>query len=160
MNGTVKQNVLTQEGYKRLQEELDYLKTVKRKEIVENIRTALSFGDLTENSEYDEAKNEQAKVEFKIVELEDTLRNVRIIDENEIDVNAVSMGSKVTLKNAATGEQIEYSIVGSTEADPFENKISDESPVGNAIVGKTIGEVIHIVTLKGEITYQIVGITK
>lgn len=127
-----KKFIMTYEGVKKLESELEYLKTVKRKEITEKIKVALGYGDLSENSEYDEAKNEQAFVEGKIVQLENTLRNASVIDENDISSDVVGIGSRVTVYDYDFEEEVTYSIVGSTEADPMNFKISNESPVGNA----------------------------
>ena len=124
-----KQELLTQEGYNKLEEELEYLKTVKRKEVAERLKVAISFGDLSENAEYDEAKNEQAKLEEQILKLDEKLRKAVIIDESQIDLDIVMVGSIVKLYDFDFDEEIEYSIVGSAEADPFEGKISNESPV-------------------------------
>ncbi len=127
---------MTYEGVKKLEEELEYLKTVKRKEITEKIKVALSFGDLSENSEYDEAKNEQAFAEGRIIQLENMLKNASIVDENEVPKDVVSVGSIVKVKDYEFDEEVEYIIVGSAEADPMNNKISNESPVGNGLIGK------------------------
>ena len=137
-----KQTILTPQGLKQLEEELDELKTVRRKEVSEKIKVALSFGDLSENGEYDEAKNEQAQVEQRIMKLESMLKTAKIIDESEIDTTKVSIGVRVKVYDIDFDEEIEYTIVGSTEADPPNNKISDESPVGRALLGASIGETV------------------
>ena len=137
-----KQTILTPQGLKQLEEELDELKTVRRKEVSEKIKVALSFGDLSENGEYDEAKNEQAQVEQRIMKLESMLKTAKIIDESEIDTTKVSIGARVKVYDIDFDEEIEYTIVGSTEADPPNNKISDESPVGRALLGASIGETV------------------
>ena len=137
-----KQELLTQDGYNKLEEELEYLKTVKRKEVAERLKVAISFGDLSENAEYDEAKNEQAKLEEQILKLDEKLRKAVIIDESQIDLDIVMVGSIVKLYDFDFDEEIEYSIVGSAEADPFEGKISNESPVGKALLGARVGEVV------------------
>jgi transcription elongation factor GreA len=155
-----KQVVLTYEGLEKLEKELEELKVVKRKEIADKIRQALSFGDLNENSEYDEAKNEQAQIEARIVKIENMLKNAKIIDEDEIDTEVVSIGVKVKVKDLNENEEIEYNIVGSTEADPFMYKISDESPVGAALLGKKIGDIIEVSVPDGVLKYEIISITK
>lgn len=137
-----KKNIVTAEGLKKLEDELEYLKTVKRREISEKIKVALSFGDLSENSEYDEAKNDQAQMENRIMQLEDMLKNVHVIDEDSIDTTVVSIGSKVKVLDVEFDEEIEYSIVGSTEANPMDNKISNESPVGKALLGAKVGDTV------------------
>ncbi|HBH1936571.1 TPA: transcription elongation factor GreA, partial [Clostridioides difficile] len=125
-----KEFLLTQEGYDKLEEELENLKVVKRKEVAERIKVAISFGDLSENAEYDEAKKEQAQVEERILKLENMVRKAVIIDESKIDLNVVTIGSIVKVKDLEFDEEVEYTIVGSTEADPYDGKISNESPVG------------------------------
>lgn len=155
-----KQILLTDEGLQKLKDELDELKTVKRKEIAEKIKGALSFGDLSENSEYDEAKNDQAIMEARIAEIEAILKNVKVIDESEIDTKTVSVGSKVTLKDLETDEKVEYKIVGSNEANPLEGKISDESPVGKGILGCKVRQKVEIETPGGVSKYQIMKISK
>lgn len=155
-----KQIIITDEGLKKLKEELDYLKKVRRREVAEGLRQARSFGDLTENSEYDEAKNEQAKVEAQILELEETLKNVKILNESEIPTDAVSVGSIVKVFDETYNEETEYSIVGSTEADPINGKISDHSPIGAALIGAKIGESVSIQTPSGKITMRILEIRR
>lgn len=155
-----KQVVLTDEGLRKLEEELEQLKTEKRKEIAEKIKVALSFGDLSENSEYDEAKNEQAMVESRITQLEVMLKNVKLIDEEDIKTDAVSIGTKVKLLDVEYNEEIEYHIVGSTESDPDNNRISDESPVGRALIGHKEGETILADSPGGAISFKILQITK
>ena len=142
----VKQVILTDEGLKKLEEELEQLKTVKRKEIAEKIKVALSFGDLSENSEYDEAKNEQALVESRIASIEATLKNAQVIDSKDIKTNKVFVGTKVKLLDLEFNEECEYKIVGSNEADPANGKISDESPVGKGILGHRVGQTVEIET--------------
>lgn len=156
----VKQFKLTEEGLKQREEELEYLKSVKRKDIADKIKVALSFGDLSENSEYDEAKNEQAQVESRILELETILKNVVIIDESEISTDAIKIGVKVKLLDIDLNEEEEYQIVGSTEANPFKGSISDESPVGKAMLGKKIGDVVDIEAPGGMIRYKVLDIAK
>ena len=156
----IKEVVMSREGLKKLEEELEYLKTVRRKEVAEKIKTALGYGDLSENSEYDEAKNEQAIVEGRIAEIEMQLKHVRILDENAINTETVHIGSKVTVKNHR-GEKCEYKIVGSTEADPRNGAISDESPVGKALLGHEVGDKVQIVLPTGaEVTYEVLVISK
>lgn len=145
-----KQIVVTQSGLKALEDELEQLKTVRRKEVSEKIRVARSYGDLSENSEYDEAKNEQAIVEARIADLEVMLKNVVILDEGELRTDAVSLGSTVKVYDVEFEEELEYTIVGSTEADIDLNKISDESPVGKALIGKKVGEVAEAVLPSGD----------
>lgn len=154
------QLTLTKEGLEKLQSELDYLKNEKRKEIVESIRIALSFGDLSENSEYDEAKTQQAKVEGRIQELEEMLRNVKVISDDQISTDAVSIGSKVLVFNATKKMDVEYTIVGSTEASPLQKKISDMSPIGQALLGHKVGDTVTALTPAGEITLEIMSINK
>ena len=154
------QLTLTKEGLEKLQNELDYLKNEKRKEIVESIRIALSFGDLSENSEYDEAKTQQAKVEGRIQELEEMLKNVKVISDDQISTDAVSIGSKVLVFNATKKVDVEYNIVGSTEAAPLLHKISDQSPIGMALLGHKVGESVTAITPAGEVTLEIMSITK
>lgn len=155
-----KETLLTYEGLKKLEEELEYLKTQKRKEVAERIKVALGFGDLSENSEYDEAKNEQAQVEMKIVDLENKLRNVKIIDEDEIDTKTVQVGNTVQVLDMEFDEKIDYTIVGSTEADLLENKISNESPIGMALLGKKKNEVVEVEAPAGVLSFKILKITK
>ncbi|MGN0626425.1 MAG: transcription elongation factor GreA [Oscillospiraceae bacterium] len=145
-----KQIVVTQSGLKALEDELEQLKTVRRKEVSEKIRVARSYGDLSENSEYDEAKNEQAIVEARIADLEVMLKNVVILDEGELRTDTVSLGSTVKVYDVEFEEELEYTIVGSTEADIDLNKISDESPVGKALIGKKVGDVAEAVLPSGD----------
>lgn len=156
-----KQVILTYEGLKNLEDELDYLKVVRRKEVAEKIKQALAFGDLSENSEYDEAKNEQAQLELRIVQIESMLKNAKIIDEDEIDTNKVSLGAKVRVLDCEFNEEIEYTIVGSTEADPANFKISDESPVGKALMGAAVGDTVKTQVPSGEeLEFKILSISK
>lgn len=157
---TSKEVVLTYEGLKKLEVELEFLRGVKRKEIAERIKQALSFGDISENSEYDEAKNEQAQMEGRIAQLETMLKNARVIDEDEVSTEKVSIGSKVTLLDMEFDEEVEYHIVGSTEADPGKFKISNESPVGSALMGKKKGNVVEVNVPDGVIKFKIVKIDK
>ncbi len=145
---------------KKLENELEYLKTVKRKEITEKIKVALGYGDLSENSEYDEAKNDQAFTEGRIVTLENMLKNAVVVDESEIPKDVVSVGSKVKVKDYEFDEEVEYSIVGSAEADPMNFKISNESPVGSALIGKKIGEIVEVQIPDGVNKFEILGISR
>ncbi|MBQ2862200.1 MAG: transcription elongation factor GreA [Oscillospiraceae bacterium] len=154
-----KKVVVTASGLKALEEELEQLKTVRRKEVSEKIRVARSYGDLSENSEYDEAKNEQAIVEARIADLEVMLKNVVILDESELVTDAVSLGSTVKLYDEEFEEELEYIIVGSTEADIDLGKISDESPVGKALIGKKAGEVAEAILPSGDIArFKVISI--
>lgn len=150
---------LTEDGKKKLQEELEYLKTAGRTDIAEKIKIARGYGDLSENSEYDEAKNEQAKIEARIVELESILKNVEIITDVK-GAKTVMVGITVKVRNEKTGKEAEYKMVGSTEADPRNGKISDECPVGKALLGKKVGEVAVAETASGEIEFTVLSITK
>lgn len=154
-----KQVKLTEDGLKQLEEELEYLKTKKRKEVSEKIKVALGFGDLSENSEYDEAKNEQAQVEACIVSVENMLKNAIVIDESERDTSKVELGATVTIHDIEFDEDITYKIVGSTEADPDEGRLSDESPLGKSLMGKAEGEMIDVDAPAGVIQYKILKIS-
>ena len=152
--------VMSAAGLKTMQDELEYLKTVRRKELAEEIKEARSHGDLSENSEYDEAKNTQGLVENRISELEQMLKNVRIIDEAELSTETVSVGTHVTIQEQGETETEEYDIVGRTEADPLNGKISDESPVGKALLGKGVGETADVQLPNGStVVYQVLNIT-
>ena len=155
-----KEVLLTQEGYDNLEKELEYLTTEKRAEIAERIKVALGFGDLSENSEYDEAKNAQAANETKIAELENKLRYAKIIDESEIDTKTVQVGNTVKVLDIEFNEEETYTIVGSTEVDLAQNKISNESPIGAALMGAKKGQVVEAQAPAGVIKYKIVSITK
>ena len=155
-----KQTIITDEGLKKLEQELEDLKTNKRKEIAEKIKVALSFGDLSENSEYDEAKNEQAIIEGRIAEIEAQLKNVRVLDESELSDGSVHVASKVDVLNVSTKKAATYRIVGSTESDPMSGKISDESPVGKALLGHVVGDVVEVEIPAGIINYEITAISK
>ena len=154
----VKQITVSSEGLKKLQEELEYLKTIKRKEVAENIKTARSFGDLSENSEYDEAKDEQGKVEKRIADIEAMLTNIRVVDGTDAKSDAAGVGSKVRILYVDDNEEAEYSIVGPTEADPLSGKISDDSPVGSAILNKKVGDEFVVETPGGNVTIRIIAI--
>jgi transcription elongation factor GreA len=153
-----KEVILTQGGLEKLEKELEHLKSVKRREVAARIKTAISFGDISENSEYEDAKNEQAFIEGRIITLEKMLRNVRLIDDAETSPDKVGIGSRVLLKDLEYDEDFEYTIVGSAEANPAENKISNESPVGKAILNKKIGDVVEVTVPAGVLKYQIVQI--
>ena len=155
-----KETLLTYEGLKKLEEELEYLKTEKRKEVAERIKVALGFGDLSENSEYDEAKNEQAQVEMRIIDLENKLRNVKLIDEDEIETKTVQVGNVVQVLDMEYDEKVEYKIVGSTEVDIAENKISNESPIGQALLGRKKNEIVEVQAPGGVLSFKILKITK
>ncbi|HHX17898.1 MAG TPA: transcription elongation factor GreA [Clostridium sp.] len=155
-----KEVVLTFEGLKKLEQELEYLKTVKRREVAERIKQALSFGDISENSEYDEAKNEQAHVEGRIAQLEAMLKRAKVIDEDDVKTDVVSIGSKVSIFDMEFEEEVEYFIVGSTEADPSKYKISNESPVGKALIGKAKDSIVEVQVPDGVIKYKILDIRK
>ena len=155
-----KEVLLTQEGYDNLEKELEYLKTEKRTEISERIKVALGFGDLSENSEYDEAKNAQASNEIKIAELENKLRYARIIDESEIDTKIVQVGNKVKVLDMEYNEEVEYTIVGSTEVDLSQNRISNESPIGAALLGAKKKQVVEAQTPGGVVKFKILAIKK
>lgn len=147
-------------GLKAIQEELEYLKTVRRKELAEEIKEARSHGDLSENSEYDEAKNTQGLVENRITELEQMVKNAIVIDESELSVDNVSVGTHVTIQMEGEDEAEEYDIVGRTEADPMNGKISDESPVGHALLGKAVGEKTEVLLPTGmTVVYEVLNIT-
>ena len=151
---------VTREGYERLVDELKYLKEVKRVEVVEAIATAKSFGDLSENSEYDEAKTEQSKVEGRILELEELLRTVVIISDDQIKTDVINVGSVVTVYNETRKLETVYAIVGATEADPLNGKISDHSPIGAALVGKRVNDKVVAETPGGSVHLTILGISK
>ena len=155
-----KQFIMTYEGVKKLEEELEYLKTVKRKEITEKIKVALGYGDLSENSEYDEAKNDQAFTEGRILQLENMLKNAVVVDESEIPKDKVSVGSIVKVMDYDFEEEVEYTIVGSAEADPMNFKISNESPVGSALVGKKVGDIVEVAVPDGVNKFEVLGIRR
>lgn len=155
-----KQFLMTYEGVKKLEEELEFLKTVKRKEITEKIKVALGYGDLSENSEYDEAKNDQAFTEGRILQLENMLKNAVVVDENEIPKDKVSVGSIVKVMDYDFDEEVEYTMVGSAEADPMNLRISNESPVGSALIGKKVGDVVEVVVPNGVSKFEVLGIRR
>lgn len=152
--------ILTYEGLKKLEDELENLKSVKRREIAERIKSALAFGDLSENAEYDEAKNDQAYVEARIAHIENMLKHAKVIDEDEITTDIVGLGTKVKVLDIDEKEEIEYTIVGSTEADPANFKISNESPVGKALIGKAAGNEVKVLVPDGTINLRILEIYK
>lgn len=153
-----KEVLLTPDGLKRLEEELENLKSVKRREVAERIKVAIGYGDISENSEYEDAKNEQAFIEGRIITLEKMLRNARIINNDEIDLETVSIGSTVIVEDMEFGDNMQYTIVGTAESDPLNNKISNESPVGRAIIGKKKGMTVEVNVPAGIIQYKIVDI--
>lgn len=152
--------LLTQEGYDKIVSEHEELVSVRRKEVSERLKEAISYGDLSENAEYDSAKNEQAELEERILKLENMIRKAKIINEDEMNSDRVSVGLKVKVEDTSTGDQMEFVIVGSTEADPFAGKISNESEVGRNLLGKQKGETVEIVVPDGILSYKIVDITK
>ena len=155
----VKQIILTQEGLEALEKELEYLKSVRRKEVAEKIKVALSFGDLSENSEYDEAKNEQAIVEARILTLENQLKNVKIIEKSQLDKGTVSLGSFVTIRDVEFGDELTYRIISSVESSNDMSTITDESPVGKALLGHKAGDSVMVTVPSGaKIEYQIIKI--
>jgi transcription elongation factor GreA len=153
-----KEVLLTQEGFEKLEAELEKLKTVKRKEVAERIKQAIAYGDISENSEYDEAKNEQAFIEGRIVTVENMLRNARIIKDEDRQEGKVSLGSKVKVLDLEFDEEITYKIVGSAEADPLEDLISNESPLGSVLLNKAIGEEVDVTAPAGKFRYKILDI--
>ena len=155
-----KEYILTYEGLTKLEEELEYLKTTKKKEVAERLKIARGFGDLSENSEYDEAKNEQAEVEAKIITIENMLRNAKVVSDDDVDVKTVGVGNKVVVLDIAENEEIEYTIVGSTEVDVLNNKISNESPMGIALMGKKKGATVKVDAPMGELEFKIIKIEK
>ncbi|QNU67595.1 transcription elongation factor GreA [Ruminiclostridium herbifermentans] len=157
---SAKEVVLTYEGLRKLEEELEYLRGTKRKEVAERIKQALSFGDISENSEYDEAKNEQAQMEGRIVQLESMLKHARVIDEDDVNTDVVSLGSKVRIYDMEFDEEVEYHIVGSTEANPLKSKISNESPVGAALMGHKKDDIVEVQVPDGTMKFKILEISK
>ncbi len=155
-----KEILLTQEGYQKLEDEVELLKTVRRKEVADRIKVAISFGDISENAEYDEAKNEQAQVEERIMKLENMIRKAVIIDESSIDINVVTIGSIVKVKDLEFEDEDEYTIVGSAEADPYDGKISNESPVGKALLGRRTGDIVDVQVPDGTAKFEILEIRR
>ncbi|MDI6828289.1 MAG: transcription elongation factor GreA [Armatimonadota bacterium] len=155
-----KELILTPEGLKKIEEELEHLRTVHRKAVAERIRESKQFGELSENAEYEEAKNEQAFIEGRILELKRILQNAHVIEADEVHTDDVGVGSKVTVRDLDTNEEWVYTIVGSVEADPGENRISDESPVGQALIGKKVGDIVTVEIPAGAAKYEITKIAK
>lgn len=149
---------MTREGKQKLENELEHFKSVKRKEVVERIKIARSFGDLSENSEYDSAKEEQAFVEGRITTLENMIRNAKIIEEDEMNSDSVGLGKSVTFIELPNGDEETYTIVGSAEADPFEGKISNDSPIAKSLIGKKVGDEVTVQTPGGDMNVRIVSI--
>jgi transcription elongation factor GreA len=154
----LKEVILTKEGYEKLKQEIEYLRNEKRKEVAERIRVAREFGDIAENAEYDDAKNEQMMLEHRISQLEERLLSARVIDKREISKDSVSIGAKVKLRDVEAKKTVEYHIVGSAEANPAENKLSNESPVGKAIIGRKKGETVEVTTPRGSLKFKILEI--
>jgi transcription elongation factor GreA len=154
----VKDVLLTPEGFEKLKQEIDYLRNDRRREVAERIRTAREFGDIAENAEYDDAKNEQAMLEHKIAQLEERLSHAKVIDTGDVDTSVVSLGSKVRLRDVDANETVEYHIVGSAEANPAEQKLSNESPVGKAIMGRKKGETVEVAAPRGSLKFKIMDI--
>ena len=155
-----KEMLYTEEGYKSLVEELDYLKTTRRPEVKEQLAVARSYGDLSENSEYDAAKNEQAKVEARIAELEDLILNAKVIKSNEVSSDTVHLGSVVKIKNVKTKVEKEYYIAGSNESDALNGKISDQSPIGSALIDSKKGDNVTVHTPAGDVVYKVMSVSK
>lgn len=155
-----KQVVLTLEGLNKIQEQLRYLRTVKRREIAERLKNAMEFGDISENSEYDDAKNEQALVEGRIMQLEQLLANVQVANPDTADTDKIGLGTTVRVRDMNTNEEFEYTIVSFAEVDLSVGRISNESPVGKALMGKTLGEIVSIQVPIGVLTYEIINISK
>lgn len=153
-----KEVVLTPEGLKKIQAELEYLRTVKRKEVADRIREALDFGDPWENPEYESAKNEQAFVEGRILTLEKMLQNVRVVAGEDVPHNVVSVGTRVRMRDLESGDEVEYTIVGAAEADPAQARISYESPVAQALLGHKVGDRVRIEVPAGALEYEILGV--
>ncbi len=154
------QVMLTEEGFEKLENELDYLENEKRREVAKRIKVAREFGDISENSEYDDAKNEQAFVEGRIKEIKNMLNNAHVVKDEEITDKKVNLGTKVMLHNLDSDEKITYTIVGSAEADPLNHKISNESPIGKSILGHGIGDQVTVETPAGDVDYEILSIKK
>ena len=154
----MKDVLLTPEGYEKLKQEIEFLRGDKRREIADRIRVAREFGDIAENAEYDDAKNEQAMLEHKIAQVEERLSNARVIETTDVDLSVVSIGAKVRLKDVDANQTVEYVIVGSAEANPSESKLSNESPVGKAIIGKKKGETVEVAAPRGALTFKILDI--
>jgi transcription elongation factor GreA len=160
MSSNDKEVILTLDGLNKLEKELEHLKTVSRREVAERIKQALEFGDISENSEYEDAKNEQGFIEGKVLSIEKMLRNAKVIDEQEVHADVVSAGSKVTLMEVGSKTEVEYMIVGSAEADPEQSRISNESPVGRSLMGQKVGSTVNVNVPMGTIQYVIRAIKK
>jgi transcription elongation factor GreA len=154
----VKEVILTPEGYEKLKQEIEYLSNAKRREVADRIRIAREFGDINENAEYDDAKNEQAMLEHRIATLEERLLAARVIEKGDVSSDVVSIGSRVRLKDIDANETVEYHVVGSAEANPAEHKLSNESPVGKAIMGRKKGEVVEVSAPRGALKFKILDI--
>lgn len=150
--------ILTYTGLKAMEEELEHLKVVKRKEIARAIKEAREQGDLSENAEYDAAKDEQGEIEARITQLDQILKNAEVIDEDEVDLSSISIGCKVLLYDLEFEEEVDYQIVGSTEADPLRGKVSNESPVGAELIGAKTGEVVEVITPAGVVKFKVLEI--
>lgn len=155
-----KKNIMTYEGLKKIEEELQYLKVEKRQDIAQKLKEARAQGDLSENAEYDAAKDEQRDIEARIDELEKILKNAEVVDEDEIDLDKINIGCQVKILDMEYNEELEYKIVGSTEANSLKGKISNESPVGMALIGKKIGDVVDVETQVGVLKYKVLGIQR
>lgn len=153
-----KPTILTPEGLRRLEEEFEHLKTAKRREVAERIKTSKEFGDISENAEYEDAKNEQAFIEGRILQLDSMLRNAKVIDNHDAPADTITVGSTVGLRDLGSGEEIAYTIVGSAEADPDRDRISNESPVGRALLGRRAGEVVEVLVPAGKMKYSVLKI--
>ena len=157
---SAKKNILTYEGLKKLEDELQDLKVVKRKEVAEKIKEAREQGDLSENAEYDAAKDEQRDIEARIEEIEKILKNAEVVVEEEVDLDKINIGCQVRILDMEFDEELEYKIVGSTEANSLKGKISNESPVGKALIGSSVGDVIEVETEMGTLQYKVLGIQR
>lgn len=155
-----KEVILSAEGLRKLEDKLEYLRTVRRHEVAERIRKARQFGDISENSEYEDAKNEQAFIEGEVLQLEKVLRNAKLVDEIAIDPNVAGLWSRVKLEDLETKEVFDYTIVGSTESDPSANRISDESPVGRALLGQRAGVEVEVQVPAGTIKYRVLDVSR
>lgn len=155
-----KQTILTKEGLQNLEEELEYLKVTKRKEVSERIKKALAFGDLSENSEYDEAKNDQALVETRILEIENIIKTAKVVDDKDVNTNSIFVGCKVSVRDLDNQKDFEYKIVGSSEADPVQGRISSDSPIGSGLLGKRKGDKVKVHTPGGIRNFEILKIFK
>jgi transcription elongation factor GreA len=155
-----KKNILTYEGLKKYEEELEHLKVVTRKEVAQKIKEARAQGDLSENAEYDAAKDEQRDIEARIEELEKILKNVEVVVEDEVDLDKINIGCKVRIKDLELNEELEYKLVGSTEANSLKGKISNESPVGRSLIGASVGDIVEVETPAGVIKYEVLEIQR